>query len=243
MAARRSGSASSGAAAATTAGPSRAGVVGHDGPAPGGDGAGVGRLVVGGGVWQGDHHRRHAGGGQLGHGDGPGPGHGQVGGGIGQVHALDEGDDPDQQPAAVGVGLGPGGPDVGLVPAPAGVQDLDGGRVGPVGGGRDHRLVDAARPLAAAEHEQGAAAGVEAEGGHRLVVEGGPVEVGQLGPDRVADHGRCARAGRPRRRRPPRPRSGWPPGRPGGWRSRARRSARAGRPARPPSGRPAPPAG
>ena len=51
------------------------------------------------------------------------------------------------------------------------------------------RLVDAARPLAAAEHEQGAAAGVEAEGGHRLVVEGGPVEVGQLGADRVADHG------------------------------------------------------
>ena len=109
-------------------------------------------------------------GGQLGHGHRAGPAQRQVGGGVGEVHALQVVHDHVRRTTR----RARRSRHVGVLRA-ARVQHLDAGRGQRVGGG-DGRPVQRGRALRAAEDQQGRPVGVQPERGAGLGPAGGPVQ-------------------------------------------------------------------
>ena len=131
---------------------------------------------------RGQADRRH-----LGDGVGAGPAHDEVGGGVGEVDAVDEPLDHVRRIARTAL-------DDDLFRTSGRVQHLDAG-VGEVVGGSGHREVDATGALGATRDEERGPVGLEAEVLAGLVAHRRPVEAGDLPADRQADVGGVRQVG------------------------------------------------
>ncbi len=123
----------------------------------------------------------------LGDGVGACTAHDEVGGGVGEVHAVDERRHDVRRVALARV-------EVDLIGSACRVQHLHTG-VGEVTRGGGDGLVDATGALRAAGHQQRRAVGIEPEMSSRLGPHGGAVEPGDLAPDREPDVGRVRQVG------------------------------------------------